>query len=402
MCIVPYDDFAVLSASIKKDSASERLSLKDVADSAPLMGDVVSMLRNGTAVTAQASALAAGTVTPVTAATPVAAACTVVGIPFLQMIGGGLTVVPAIYGGKAALKDYDKACEHYTSSQAQGKDLHYANEELIVAESSIANNVISGAGGGTMIANGVMGIMSPDAGSLLGFTPVLDPSTAAIGGAVGGAVYGGLIGILGIGLLGAGLYNLRYIGKFEREFHDALKTGGMDHAIDLVETLRVEDPSALKRRIGDVSLPTQRQTPEEKIAYLQAVDKGIYTRKLRQQLNIGLGALLVLAGIAVVIAALVLTGGVAGLAFGFGLSMFAMLIGGASLSVDWNRAFEWLRDKRYTESPDIQSLIQHYNVMHQESERLKAIPQDWWNSPIFAPEIWGRTSHVQNPTPATA
>ena len=62
------------------------------------------------------------------------------------------------------------------------------------------------------------------------------------------------------------------------------------------------ETNALKRRIGDTALLESNAGLDEKIRYLEAVDKGIHEKKLQQKLNLIIGIAMFLGGLAAITA----------------------------------------------------------------------------------------------------
>lgn len=322
--------------------------------------------------------------------TAVATACTGVVIPILYALGGLAISKHALCSTiPAAKKRYDNALEHYnivnlTPNQASNQALSYVNEELTVAELGLTSQSLFGAMGGAMLGNGVVATMSPASASVLGFAPVVSAEIAT-GAAVG---YGGAMVLFGAALLGSSAYHLHYLNEFEQKFHEQLRSGSLteavDNAVGIVEDLRKEDPSALERRVGNVTPLKKDAKLEEKIQYLEDVDKGIYTKKLHQYLVAILGTTLVLVGIASIVALCVATGGAL---IGLAAAALSILIIGVYICRDSPQKFERLRDNRYTPSQEIQALKRRYEQEQQVLDlQRRAASQSWWTLPEYALE----------------
>lgn len=323
--------------------------------------------------------------------TTLSTACSAVAIPILHALGGlaisGYAFCSTI---PAAKKRYANAREHYnivnqTPNKASNSALSYAKEEVTVAQLGLTNQRLFGLMGISMFGNGAAATMSPASATALGFTPIISAEIAA-GAALG---YGGAMVLFGAALLGSSIYHLRYLNEFEQKFHEQLSSGSLamavDNAVRMVEDLRKEDSSALERRIGNIAPLKEGATLEEKVQYLEDVDKGIYTQKLHQYLAAILGTVLFLVGIASIIALCVSTGGVA--LIGFAAAAISLLIVGVYVSRDSPQAFERLRDDRYTPSPQIQALKQRYELEQQQLDlQRRAASKDWWTLPEYALE----------------
>ena len=96
-------------------------------------------------------------------------------------------------------------------------------------------------------------------------------------------------------------------------------------------------------------------TPAQKLQYLALVDKGIYTQRLKQKLSMSIGVAMFIAG-ALTIVVTVMSGGIAPVIIALASAIFFILMEGFFWTYDSSSAFEWFRDKLYTESQFIADL----------------------------------------------
>jgi len=307
-------------------------------------------------------------------ATKVSTAFGGVVVPILQILGGIMVVGSAIkHTIPQALKELGTAKQELELADLSrnAARIGYAKEGLTVARLGVANQSLYLTMGGGLIASGTLTTMSPLGAELFKFQPVVGSGAAA----VGGAVLGGIYVVRGAVILGRSIYNLHYLNQFEDEFRSAMRLGGetkadLENAVDLAigAVQKYGDGSAAQqRRIGDkvAGLPPQASL-DQKIAYLEEVDKGLHEKKLQQKISIIIGLAMFLGGIAA-IAAIFFSGGLA-------LPLIALIsaIAFALMEVvyatyDSSVIFEKVRARCYTPSQEIQAL----RALHEQLKRAE-------------------------------
>ena len=211
-------------------------------------------------------------------------------IPITFMFGGTLvlgsaavhTIPKALQECRGAENDREIAMRSLDPEERK-QQLELADEGIIAAALGLTNQSLYGVMGAGMIQGGVITLMSPVGAHLFGFAPVVTGGTAA---ASGGAL-GGVYAVRGAVVLGKSVYNLLYLNKFQKDFKESLKLRGdarldqtVDTAIEKIKKIGTL-PNALGRRVGNnaPTLPDPSATLEDKIRYLEAVDKGIQEEK---------------------------------------------------------------------------------------------------------------------------
>jgi|GEM_PF-2593592 len=308
-------------------------------------------------------------------------------VPIFQIIGGLIYVASAAaHTIPNAHAEYNGARLEYSAAALSHnpRKMQLAAEGIAVARMGLTNQYLYGTVGSSMTSCGVLTLMSPTGAGLFGFTPVVAAGAAASAGAALGGVYA----VRGAVVIGRSLYNLKYLNQFEKELKENLKLNGstkhslessIDNTIQMIKKIGLET-HALKRRIGDTAQLGSNAGLDEKIRYLEAVDKGLHEKKLQQKLNLIIGIAMFLGGLAA-ITAIILSGGLAIPIIALVSAVFFTAMEGIFLAYDSSRLFEKLRKKLYTPSKEIESLKKLHNRIKKEPPAmiLQPKPASWSN-----------------------
>ena len=280
--------------------------------------------------------------------------------------------------------EYNGASQEYSAAvlSHNPKKIQQAAEGIAVARMGLTNQYLYGTVGASMTSCGVLTLMSPAGAGLFGFTPVAATGAAASAGAALGGVYA----VRGAVVIGRSLYNLKYLNQFEKELKENLKLNGstknslessVDNTIKMIKKIGLET-NALKRRVGDAAQLGSNAGLDEKIRYLEAVDKGIHEKQLQQKLNLIIGFAMFLGGLAA-ITAIFFTGGLAIPIIALISAVFFTAMEGIFAAYDSSRVFEKLRKKLYTPSKEIESLKKLHNRIKREPPAviLQPKPASW-------------------------
>lgn len=124
--------------------------------------------------------------------------------------------------------------------------------------------------------------------------------------------------------------------------------GSIYSADGIIEANRSDDSSAngIDHRVAKPLKPYASNT--EKLKYLKAIDKGIYSEELKNKLALVLGIFLVLVGISIIVASIVLSGGMTIAIIGLVCAIF-YTFRGAALTGRHSAVLAWFRDWSYSE-----------------------------------------------------
>lgn len=314
----------------------------------------------------------------------------------VSVIAGGLVPIFQIAGGLIYLAsaaahtipnahaEYNGASQEYSAAvqSRNPKKIQQVTEGIAVAKMGLANQYLYGTVGASMTSCGAVTLMSPAGASLFGFTPVVATGAAASAGAALGGVYA----VRGAVVIGRSLYNLKYLNQFEKELKENLKLNGntknslessVDNTIKMIKEIGLET-NALKRRIGDTAQLRSNAGLDEKIRYLEAVDKGIHEKKLQQKLSLIIGFAMFLGGLAA-ITVIFFTGGLAIPIIALASAVFFTAMEAIFATYDCSRVFEKLRNYLYTPSKEIESLKKLHNRIKKETPAIipQPMPASW-------------------------
>jgi hypothetical protein len=332
-------------------------------------------------------------------------------VPILQVIGGAMVVGSAIahtipkaheeYSG--ASKEYQIAKKILNRSPDKPRLMRQAEEGMLVAKLGLANQYLYGAMGAGLAANGTVTLMGPDTAKLIGFHSVVGTSASTAAGAALGVVYL----IRGSVMIGRSLYNLHYLRQFENDYKTALQLKGetktdleeaLDRAIGVADRIG-RDSHALKRRIGD-EVPPLGPNPllDDKLRYLEAIDRGIHTKKLQQKIGLIIGIAMIVGGLAS-IAAIFFSGGLAIPIIGLISAVFFTAMESIFAVYDSSRIFEKLRKRLYQPSQElqqIQALVQ--KIKEEEARQVKETTVSSWTDQLKA--LWATPTQAFTDAPA--
>jgi hypothetical protein len=301
-------------------------------------------------------------------------------IPISFMLGGAFVLgsaaihnIPkALEECRGAEKDLEIAMQSMDPDQRR-QQIELADEGITAAALGLTNQSLYGLMGAGMIQCGVVTLMSPVGAQLFGFAPLVSAGAATASGGALGAVYA----VRGAVVLGKSVYSLIYLNKFEKDFKESLKLRGtslaqtVDTAIEKIEKIGTL-PNALGRRIGDNAskLLDPGATLEDKIRYLEAVDKGIQERKLQEILSAIIGVAMILGGLAAIAAVFVCAPATIGV-ISLVSAVFFVAMESVYGTYDSSFLFSKLRDKLYTPSDEIAALKNAYR--RETNTRLKGL-----------------------------
>lgn len=219
--------------------------------------------------------------------------------------------------------------------------LREAKEIVEIEKIGVVNMASMGLMGMAQVASGIVAMLGPEMAHTLNYSSVLGGTAAAT------ATLATTIGLAAVYIFRGALMvtrttkNLRLLNDFEKRFNEHCNS--IDEAIDFIEKEK-EKGLDLKRK----GVP-ERTEKQSDVDYLKAVNKGIYTEKLKQYLSMLIGWSMIIGGILAIIGVSVASGGIAPIVIGLVSAVFFLLLESAFVSYDTSKAFEWIRDKLYKE-----------------------------------------------------
>jgi hypothetical protein len=310
-------------------------------------------------------------------------------VPIMAIAGGAMCLHSSLFDTiPGAWKDQQKAMK--LADLERAPDITEGEE---VGSISLANQVMFAVIGASLSAYGIVGMLTPTVGHILGYTPVLSAGAAATAEMVLNGLFGGTCLLRGCIMVGRGAYNLSYIVPFHDNFISALKSeddpylrieAGLEMLAEewnyekskYVKTEEDDDRTDIelkefaemgideenpgntiafehfKRRVGEdaakkmqeyMNDPSSFDDHEKKIDLLRAIDKGAFTQKVKQALIIIIGILMIAGAIACLAAAhpFALVAVLAAISIAFALMESQWLV------FDWSWFFSKIADALY-------------------------------------------------------
>ncbi len=279
---------------------------------------------------------------PTLSSLPIPAVSMAAAIPFFQVVGGGLILHSALSDTiPTTWKELQTAIKNEDEEGCKASMLAFTNQILFAA---------TGAG---LLTTGVTSFLSPIVSSALSYSSIIGSALPTI---LSYDALGAVCIARGTVMIARSAYNLSYLIPFHNEFRGKLEEeNGHDKAIDLLITELGNTPAEeakLTRRIGTKALDKvkawkelseEKNTPEEKLMLLQAVDLGIHELKFKQALIIFIAALMIAGGVC----SIIFSGGIAGIAVAIAVSVVFATMETSYISYDSPKAFRWVASKFY-------------------------------------------------------
>jgi len=248
-----------------------------------------------------------------------------------------------------------------------------ALEAVQIAELGVANHGLYLAMGVTQTAAGVTIMCGPEAAHVFHYTPLLMAHAATIATSVTSAGLGAIYVARGTVMLTRAVKNYRLVHDFHNNFQACFNDGqeSLEKAIELMENAEKSGSAYLDRRV-DASCLTEKdeknkivktytasgvkdingtitayKTTEEKLNYLERVDKGIFTEELKHKVAMVIASVMIIGGILAIISAAIFTGGIALLIIALVSAIFFMSMEYIFIAYDSSSVFNSLRDRLY-------------------------------------------------------
>ena len=300
--------------------------------------DVLGGSRQTLAATEAVSRLAQNTISRVAAITGAA-------VPLVFPLTGLLSLATARWAIRDASTQLAQAKTDLETAPEGSVKKSSAKHAITTARLGIANQTLYGAMGAGQIAVGGVELASPTVAHTLHYAPTLQGAAASTAGLATGVALGAIYILRGIFMLAKGLMNKKVICDFEATW----KTQTSKE--DLLKKFE-------EGHLGKLVTVDSTLADSEKI---KAIDKGIFTAKLYQNISIIIAGSMILGGVlAIALAIMACHMGVGAPAYlGIGLSSatFFIAMEFIFLMYDSSALFEKFRDSRYKLSEHIDKII---------------------------------------------
>jgi len=297
--------------------------------------------------------------------------------PLCMATAAAWTLPDAVKTLKAAKEELNTLELDELVDQNTQKVIQDAKNAIQLAELGVANQSFYFTMGASQTASGIVGVLSGEAPHLFHYAPVLTGHAASTASMASGAVLGAIYVARGSIMFAKAVKGYRMVDQFHKEFTENYEKG-IEEAIGFMQETENLGKGYLERRVDPSCLEIKDEegkviwkytatgkeianqkiayTEEEKVDYLKAVDKGIYTEKLKHRISMIIATAMIFGGILAIIAACVFTGGIALLVIGLASAIFFMSVEYIFLTYDSSSLFEKLRNRLYSEPEWLKSL----------------------------------------------
>ncbi len=285
-------------------------------------------------------------------------------VPFSFMFTGLMCTLTAIFwtipDAYAALKSAFQERKDAITPDA----MREAKRELSSSGLGFGNHLLYLTMGLSQMSSGIVTALTPTAAKILNYTPILTGAAAKVALLATGIGLGAVYVARGGVMLCRAITNYYRVHDFRKQFEKCVK---QDPIKFMQEANKIAPDYYLARRVnkaclekkdanGNISeytaegIKTQQgitpYSPQERLEYLQRVDKGIYHQELTHKLAIVIAIAMILGGITAIVLT-ILTGGIAPLVIALVSAIFFMCMEYAFMTYDSTRLFDWLRDLLY-------------------------------------------------------
>lgn len=231
-----------------------------------------------------------------------------------------------------------------------------AKTALPIAQLGVANQSLYFTMGAAQSAAGVIDIISPTVAHTFHFAPVLTGAAATTAATAAGVTLGGVYVIRGGVMMTKSVKSYCIVRDFENEFK-ASAGESIEKAVKFMDESKARGETYLGRRVDAKWLKNVAEDAPD-IEKLKALDKGIYTEKLKHKIAIMIAAAMIIGGILAIVAACLVPGVLPVIIIALVSAAFFISVESVFFTYDSSRIFEWLRDRLYKESPFLTEAIQ--------------------------------------------
>jgi hypothetical protein len=223
--------------------------------------------------------------------------------------------------------------------------LEEAKKALPIAKLGLANQGLYFGMGAAQFVAGVIDLCSPATAQILHYAPAMTGTAASTAAMASGIALGAVYVIRGSVMMVKSIKSARIVHAFEEELKT--ETGkSIKAAVDFMKKEEKKGAAYLGRRLDMEGL----EEAKNDIEYLKAVDKGIYTEKLKHNIAIIIATAMIIGGILAIAAACLCPGTLPLIAIMLISAVFFLSVESVFLTYDSSKIFIWLRNTLYEES----------------------------------------------------